>query len=223
MDVGGHVTAPQEDVRSLLSRGRDARLAGDVDQAVALFGWAIERARADGDSQGELAALLQLGGVALDANDPGTARAHFHDGLLRARALSDQLGEADALVGLARVLEMTGEPGAADQLETAVAIYAAVGEQRGEAAARVRLARMSSGDAAFGHLDRAVDLFMQSGDRRGEADALLAMGESCLAEGDLLSADGALRPAVSIFEELGDTEAAGRATALLERVASWPS
>ena len=217
------MTTPQDDVRSLLLGGRSARLAGDVEQAVTFFGRALERARSDGDSEGELAALLQMGGVALDVDDPGAARAHFHDGLLRARALNDQLGEADALVGLARVLEMTGERGAVDHLEAAAVLYTAVGDRRGEAATRLRLGRLSSGDAAYGHLDRAVDLFMQSGDRRGEADALLAMGESCLAEGDLLSADGALRPAVSIFEDLGDAEAVGRATALLDRVASWPN
>lgn len=51
-----------------------------------VFGWAVERARIEGDAAGELAALLQLGGVALDADDVGAARAHFHDALLRARA-----------------------------------------------------------------------------------------------------------------------------------------
>lgn len=112
---------------------------------------------------------------------------------------------------------------AAERLAVAVIAYESAGELRGEAMVRLRLARLSSGDAAFAHLDRAVDLFMLCGDRHGEADALLAMGESCLTEGNLISADGALRTAASIFEELGETVAAGKATALLERVATWPN
>jgi tetratricopeptide (TPR) repeat protein len=217
------MTAPEEPVRSLLARGHDARLAGDLDQAVVLFGWAVERARADGDGEGELAALLQLAGAAVDAEDLGHARAGFHDALLRARDLGEQVAEADALVGLARVLEATDEPGAVEKLETATAIYEAAGEQRGEAGALVRLGRLLSGDPAFERLDQAVELFMQIGDRRGEADALLALGESCLADGNLISADGALRTAMEIFEEVGDSAAAGHAGAMLERVASWPS
>lgn len=54
------MAVPDESVRSLLERGLHPCSRGDLDRAAELFASAGERARAEGDGEGELAALLQL-------------------------------------------------------------------------------------------------------------------------------------------------------------------
>jgi DNA-binding SARP family transcriptional activator/tetratricopeptide (TPR) repeat protein len=124
------------------------------------------------------------------------------------RELDDPPRIAQAAVELSVVTQQTGRYEATLALaEEAAAIYRALGDRRGQAAALdqiglayLREARSREALAYF----REAEILYRDVDRRGEADALSHSGVACWQLGHYPDAEDHLRRALSLYRDAGD-------------------
>lgn len=196
------------------SEGREGAsvTVGLVERALALLG-------PDGAAPRRRLLLVRARARA-GARDLVGARADVAEVLEEAVAVSDAENEARAVTQLGDLLTKEGENDrAVDVLARAVALWRAVGDQRGEAEAlRLRgfadlfRERQAPAEQAFAE---ALALSRQVGDRRGEAWAMQNLAWISFERGNTIEADRRLHEAATVFAEIGDHGGIGWALGLL--------
>ncbi|WP_214325727.1 AfsR/SARP family transcriptional regulator [Nonomuraea sediminis] len=184
------------------------------DDALALYGKALQAARRRQDPAGEGRALTDLGWVHQVQGNHDVAREHFDRALAACRTAEDLRGQARALVGLGRVAT-DHEPARKANLQ-ALELFREIGDRFGEAVTldylgivHERLGQYA--DAADLHR-QALELSREIGSRGGEADALNNLGAACARLGRHAEARDHLEQALELYRRFGYRR--GEATAL---------
>ncbi len=132
-------------------------------QALATFRQLEDRSR-------EIVSLANLAQIRRERGDFASSGRLWQEALKLARSTGDQAAEGDALLGLGEDRLLLGDPAAAQDLETARALFEAGGERPKAAAVRVVQARMAreagEPERAFAEL---IELSREFGER-GELD-----------------------------------------------------
>jgi tetratricopeptide (TPR) repeat protein len=184
----------------------DAEIAaGDMAAAQATLGELRALPQASDDPRVELAA----GRVAGARDDAKSDTEHAEQALRQAR-LRDAPGLiADAQVELATGWQRLGRHGdAKSALEAAIAQYRAIGNPRGEVAARIKhavvLDNLHQRQAALDEYQRAIVLAQSIGDQGGVGAIYRNMTEMLWEAGDRDGAQAAARRALQISRDTGD-------------------
>ncbi|MGW3966967.1 ATP-binding protein [Amycolatopsis sp. NPDC005003] len=175
--------------------GNAHKFAGRYDDAAAAYTGVLDQARTMGDARRETIALNNLGALAHDRGAYAEAIEYHAAALRRKRELGDRRGVAVAQLNLGAVRNDTGDhAGAATLLTEAAATFAALGEPGSEAFALALLAQAQAGLARWADATttgrRALELARRAEHAQATGLALLALGETAAADGDL---DGAAR------------------------------
>lgn len=134
-----------------------------------------------------------------------------------ARNAGNRVAEAEALNNLTLVdLQQGRYEQAGGQLEQALALYRAVGDQTGEARTLGNLGLVRYPQAGDHHLEAAA-LSRKMGDQSGEAEALNGLGEVFLATGRAARALAQHRAASGLAARIGDKYEQARAHSGLAR------
>lgn len=205
-DTGRPGLTAEDELAVSLARGRDELNGGRPAQAVGHLEDAVGLSRALGDEVGEAeaAGLLAQAWLRLDRLDDATHQARRGLELARSRGDEDAARSFEALL---HVIRSSPEDRA---------LNVAFGDGR---------AALTAGDLsrAAHHLGLARDLALRSGRRVVEAAAVQLLAQTRLEDGDPEAAAGLAEEARALAEELGDAEAARRASEVAERArASCP-
>ncbi|WP_214414842.1 AfsR/SARP family transcriptional regulator [Sphaerisporangium fuscum] len=178
------------------------------DDALTLYGKALEAARLREDLAGAGRALTDLGWVHQVQGDDRLAQEHFERALATCRTGGDRRGEARALIGLGRVRVGADEHDEASAAyRRALELFRELGDRFGEAVCldclgvvHERLGRYA--EAGDLHQE-ALELFRAIGSRGGEADALDNLGVACLRQGLPEQARDHHRRALELYRRFG--------------------
>ena len=189
------------------------RLTGDYPGALRDLEEAVAIYRDLGNRLGQAYALNNLGDlVRLTGNYPAAARDQ-EAALALYRGIGNRLGQAHALRGQGAVRRAAGDyPGAARDLAEALAILRDIGasDSVAEVLNEFGILHRVRGDlvqAGACHQE-ALDLAREDGIRWDEAHALAGLGRCALAADRIGEAEGQLRRALEIFQQIGTAEAA---------------
>lgn len=184
---------------------------GDPDRATALFDQALAAARELGDRWAMARTLLMSGWAPYWRGNLGEARAMFEEALSIARANpeGDPWGEARALTALTSVVSPVGdEEESLGLAREALSLGREMGDPFTVAVANEHignsLRRMWRLDEALPHVEAALRGFRDLGARWEVASALGDRGELHRLSGRLTEAEGDLRQALSLCQELGE-------------------
>lgn len=182
--------------------GNAHKFAGRYTEAAAAYTGVLEHARAVGDARRETIALNNLGALAHDRGEYAEAIEYHGAALRRKLELGDRRGVAVAQLNLGAVRNDTGEHAdAAALLSEAAGTFAALGEPGSEAFTLALLAQSQAGlsrwDDATATGQRALDLARRVEHAQATGLALLALGETAAANGDVAGAERLLREALT--------------------------
>ncbi len=202
----------------LQNLGNLARVAGELDDAEALFESSLRAATIMKDPRGEAAAHTNLGNVYLGRGKRAEARASYEASLRLHQKLGLRLGIAGDLTNLGHINSEEGDIGGAKaRYEEAFAEYASLGHAQGEVCVAAVLAQTQ---LFLGHYAHARD-WLERGLRRARQTDFavgIALCESSfaslhVARGEFVSALQCLTDSERTFANAGDARA--RATTLL--------
>jgi putative nucleotidyltransferase with HDIG domain len=186
-----------------------AELAGELDEALAQYGSALERARAAGDRRSEYELLRSIGRVHTDRGDYERARAALEASLAVAGANAQRLSCAAALNGLAAVAQFQGQLSVAESLYLrAGSVADQLGDERLGAMVDQNLGTLAGTRGETGAaLDRhasALGRFRRLGDDRSAVSVLMNMARLQMELTDWSAVELSLRAARQLTEHLGE-------------------
>ncbi|MER5999713.1 BTAD domain-containing putative transcriptional regulator [Nonomuraea angiospora] len=195
------------------------------DDALALYGKALQAARRREDPTGEGRALTDLGWVYQVQGSHDVARDHFQRALAACRTSEDLRGQARALVGIGQVSADEGEHERAREANLrALELFREIGDRFGEA---VTLDYLGIVHERLGQYARAADLHRQSlalsreiDSRGGEADALDNLGVACTRLGRHAEARDHHEQALELYRRFGYRRGEAKALNNLAEVAA---
>jgi tetratricopeptide (TPR) repeat protein/DNA-binding SARP family transcriptional activator len=187
------------------SQGRYEEASSNLEQALDLF-------QQLGDLPNQARTRLGLAQAAIGRGGPAVALEHTRAALDLYRASGQPAGEAEALNGIAWCHAQLGEHRAAlEHGEQALEVVRELDDRSGEAAV---LDTLGYAHHHLGHYRQAatyyhqtLDLFRELGEARYVAEALVHLGDTCAAAGELDAARDALRQALRILEDLEHPDA----------------
>jgi predicted ATPase len=195
-------------VGALLQHCDLARLRGQLDDALTLGAAALDRARAVGDDEHELAALGMLGVIEWSRGDLDAAGAHMTSSLERYRLLGDDVTTSMLLNNLGALEWLRGDFAAARALyDDSLELRDRLGDRGGVAQSLLNLADVDLAQGRDGRVQCLQSLAMsrELGHAAGVAEALRLYGELAAAASDLDAAVDAYVEAGAIMTDLGDT------------------
>jgi tetratricopeptide (TPR) repeat protein len=184
------------------------RSQGYWDQALALYGTALEVARRVGNRLAEAGALADLGDMQTLTGDYRAAIASHELALRMYRDLGERLGEANALNKLATVQQALGNDRLATaNLTSALELHRSLGDRLGEAndLNQLGVVQYQTGDylmATASH-EQALELRRLLHDTLGEANALYRLGGVQQATGNYKAAAASLVRALALHRAVG--------------------
>ncbi|MGW0196775.1 AfsR/SARP family transcriptional regulator [Nonomuraea sp. NPDC003201] len=195
------------------------------DDALALYGKALQAARHREDPTGEGRALTDLGWVHQVQGSHDVARDHFQQALAACRTSEDLRGQARALVGIGQVSTDEGEHERAREANLrALELFREIGDRFGEA---VTLDYLGIVHERLGQYARAADLHRQAlelsreiDSRGGEADALDNLGVACTRLGRHAEARDHHEQALELYRRFGYRRGEAKALNNLAEVAA---
>ncbi|MEV6034725.1 tetratricopeptide repeat protein [Nonomuraea sp. NPDC052116] len=195
------------------------------DDALALYGKALQAARRREDPTGEGRALTDLGWVHQVQGSHDVARDHFQQALAACRTSEDLRGQARALVGMGQVSTDEGEHERAREANLrALELFREIGDRFGEA---VTLDYLGIVHERLGQYARAADLHRQAlelsreiDSRGGEADALDNLGVACTRLGRHAEARDHHEQALELYRRFGYRRGEAKALNNLAEVAA---
>ncbi|MCA2226131.1 tetratricopeptide repeat protein [Nonomuraea aurantiaca] len=195
------------------------------DDALALYGKALQAARRREDPADEGRALTDLGWVHQVQGRHENAREHFDRALAACRTSEDRRGQARALLGLGRVSTDAGDHERAKEANLrALELFRDIGDRFGEA---VTLDYLGIVHERLGQYAQAADLHRQAlelsreiGSRGGEADALNNLGVACTRLGRPAEARGHHEQALELYRLFGYRRGEAKALNSLAEVAA---
>ncbi|MEU7745879.1 BTAD domain-containing putative transcriptional regulator [Nonomuraea sp. NPDC049158] len=195
------------------------------DDALALYGKALEAARHREDPADEGRALTDLGWVHQVQGRHGVAREHFDRALAACRTSEDRRGQARALLGLGRVCMDEGDHERAKEANLrALELFRDIGDRFGEAVTLDYLGivheRLGQYAQAAGLHRQALELSREIGSRGGEADALDNLGVACTRLGRPAEARGHHEQALELYRLFGYRRGEAKALNSLAEVAA---
>ena len=193
------------------------RSEGYWNQALTLYGTALDVARQTEDQLAQAGALTDLGDMQTLSGDYQTAIGSHEEALRLYRSLGHQFGEANALNKLATVQQAAGKNSATNNLTRALELHHSLGDQLGEAndLNQLGIVQYETGDypAATASHERALKLRRLIGDSLGEANALYRLGSVQYSTGNYRAAAVSLTQALALDRDVGYRF--GEATALV--------
>ncbi|MFB4273305.1 BTAD domain-containing putative transcriptional regulator [Nonomuraea sp. GTA35] len=195
------------------------------DDALTLYGKALDAARCREDPAGEGRALTDLGWVHQVQGSHDAAREHFERALAACLEAEDLRGQARALVGLGRVSTDEGDHDRAKQANLrALELFRHFGDRFGEA---VTLDYLGIVHERLGQYAQAADLHRQAlelsreiGSRGGEADALDNLGVACTRLGLYEEARDRHKQALELYRRFGYRRGEAKALNSLAEIAA---
>lgn len=195
------------------------------DDALALYGKALQAARCRQDPAGEGRALTDLGWVHQVQGSHDVAREHFDQALTACRTSGDLRGQARALVGLGRVGTDDGDHERAREANVrALELFREIGDRFGEAVTLDYLGivheRLGQYAQAAALHRQALELSREIGSRGGEADALDNLGVACTRLGRLEEARDHHERALELYRRFGYRRGEAKALNSLAEIAA---
>jgi tetratricopeptide (TPR) repeat protein len=195
------------------------------DDALALYGKALQAARRREDPADEGRALTDLGWVHQVQGRHENAREHFDRALAACRTSEDRRGQARALLGLGRVSTDAGDHERAKEANLrALELFRDIGDRFGEA---VTLDYLGIVHERLGQYAQGADLHRQAlelsreiGSRGGEADALNNLGVACTRLGRPAEARAHHEQALELYRLFGYRRGEAKALNSLAEVAA---
>jgi tetratricopeptide (TPR) repeat protein len=166
----------------LLRSGRRQRFRDENEEALTIYGQALELFGAVGDRLGEANTLQAIGDVQRFRDENEEALTSYAQALELFRAVGSRLGEANTLKAIGDVQSFRKEnEEALTSYDQALELYRAVGDRLGEANTLRAIGDVQSfrkeNEEALTSYGQALELFGAVGDRLGEANTLQAIGE----------------------------------------------
>jgi tetratricopeptide (TPR) repeat protein len=186
--------------------------SGQVEQAAAQFGFALDVARRSGYSIGEASALEHLGLIGLRTGEPAAAAEHFRD----AMAIHHEIGNSYGVMLMTRRLgEASRDAGQHDEAiaalrqarSLAVEMNQPYHEMQSQIALGQAYGRAAIVPLALSTLNEALTMTIRAGARHEQARALDALARVELAAGSSGMAMEHLTAALAIYTELAVPEA----------------
>lgn len=208
--------------------GRVAQDRGRLGEARAYFEQSLAIRREVGDRPGEGVTLSNLGGIAKDRGQLDEAQAYFEQSLAITREVGDRAGEVRMLSSLADIARQRRNLNDAQRwYEESLATNHELGDRRGVGFVLYRLAEIAE---ERGDLDRAEALHRESlaiareiGHVQDTADSLRTLGGFLIEwRGQQEEGCQMLQEALSLYEQLGQADAARGVREMLQRLGCEP-
>ncbi len=180
-----------------------------LEETLARYRRALERARQCGDRLGEANTLQAIGDVQRFRDEHDAALASYAAALDLFRAVGDRLGEANTRKAIGDVQSFRKEMDAAlASYAAALDLFRAVGDRLGEANTLRAIGDVQSFrkemDAALASYGAALELYRAVGDHLGEANTLASLSRLALRQGRDEEARALLQQAVDLHAAIGD-------------------
>jgi tetratricopeptide (TPR) repeat protein len=183
---------------------------GHYTEALAVYGYALTAARADGDRTAEGAAQHRIGNVLCHLGRHAEAAGAYQEALAIRRAAGDAAMVGRTLNNLGNLYQRWGRHAeAADHFRAALASQRAVGDRYGEAVVLCNLGdhHVASGGPyreALEYYERALQLCREVGDRSGEGTTLACIAYVLVRFGRFDEAVERAGEALELLREVGD-------------------
>ncbi len=202
--------------RNTLYNNHDPRRLGWLDAAVA----AAQRV---GDRSDQANVLQAQGDVLAFQKQNGEALARYEAALGLFRAVGDRLGEANVLKAQGDVLRRQGEnEPAGSRYQSALTLYQQTGSRQGEANAYLGLGRLALAEGRHAEarqwVEKAVALHAANQSRYDVALDYETLAQALSGDGDIESADSALRQSAANYIEIGLQDRAASALTTLASI-----
>jgi CHAT domain-containing protein len=202
---------PQAEVQALLDRGVQAYRTQDMQEALRLYGEALEKARALKDSAGEVSALRGSAVACYSLGQLPKALDLFEQALNAAKRIGDARNEAGVLNGMGLTYTALGNPQKAlECYDSSVKQNRQVGNKAGESSA---LTNMGILCFETGQLNRALECYNQAlalaremKNQAGEGSLLTNIAIVYTNKGDLQKALEYCQQALPLHRAVGNLE-----------------
>jgi CHAT domain-containing protein/tetratricopeptide (TPR) repeat protein len=180
-------------------------------RALDLYRQALARWQAAGDQPGQVRALVELGVTEPVEPSSSAAIEWLNRALALARQIGDEEGQARALLTLADFHSGDGTQEALEEYRQAMDLWTRLGNASGMGKTLLEIALVQHGlhqdQAAQDLLQRAIPLLHQAEEGGREATALTALGDICVARGEIGEALRYFTDALALSRKAGDSRA----------------